>query len=87
MKDKCSIHRYERMETGLKKKTVYKCMDCPHILNNPELMIGRESKCWGICGGVVRYTREDYQQGLKFPICEECREERKKQRELLSKIG
>jgi hypothetical protein len=75
------------METGLKKKIVYKCINCPTILNNPEQMIGRTSICWGVCGGVAKYTREDYMQNLKFPICDECREERKKQRELLKSIS
>ncbi len=84
---KCKVHKYERMQVGLKNKIVYKCVECPTVLNVPEMMIGRESKCWGVCGGIVKYSREDFMQELKFPICESCRQLRKEQKQLLSKIG
>ena len=87
MTDKCKIHKYEKMEVGLKKKVVFKCVECPSVLNVPEMMIGSESICWGDCGGPVKYTRLDFQQGLVFPMCEACREERKRNRELLRNVS
>lgn len=84
---KCKVHLYQLMEVGLKKKVVFKCLDCAHYLPMPELMIGRESRCHGVCGGTVVYSKDDFQQSLKFPMCGKCRELRKQQKAELSSIG
>jgi hypothetical protein len=81
-------HRYERTEIGNKGWVVYRCTlsDCTHYLPNAALMVGRESLCWGLCGGTCIYTQEDFNQKLKRPMCASCRDERQRQKEALMNI-
>jgi hypothetical protein len=76
------IHKYERVEVGKKGWVVYKCVlpGCSHYLPVANLMIGKESLCHGICEGTTIYTQDDYNQKLKRPMCESCRELRKMQK-------
>lgn len=75
-------HKYERMKVGKNDHEIYKCMfpDCPHYLPSLELAIGRLSLCWGIdCHNTVEMTRDmvSNRKTVK-PMCESCKEERKK---------
>lgn len=70
-------------------KVYYKCMEtgCPHYLPVADLVIGRESLCWGpACNHLVTITQEMVQKGIKHPMCEDCRSERREQQEELRKI-
>jgi len=80
-------HLYERFVTT-KDKVIFKCMipNCTHFLTNPDMVINRLTRCWGECGRELVYTKEHYQDKIKKPLCDECREERKIQRTLLSQI-
>lgn len=80
-------HLYERFTTK-KGKNIYKCMipGCPHSISNPELIINRMTRCWGECGRELVMTKEYYQENIKKPLCEECRNERKAQRAMLASI-
>lgn len=60
---------------------------CPHYLPVLDLAINRESLCWGPgCNKLVVITLEMVQRGIKHPMCEDCRDERKEQREALMKV-
>lgn len=82
-------HKYERVEVGTKGWVVYKCMlpGCSHYLPSAKLIVNKVSICWGICNNTAIYTQEDYEKKLKHPMCDNCREVRRKQREELSKIA
>src|SRR5437879_1017150 len=80
-------HQYERMKwpTG---SSFYKCMQpgCAHYLPTEILVIGRESLCWGGCNRLVVITKEMLHEGIKHPMCERCKEERKERREALTEV-
>ena len=82
------VHKYERTVIGNKEWVVYRCTlpDCSHYLPVANLIIGKESICWGICDGTTIYTQDDYNQKLKRPMCASCRELRQKQKEALSEV-
>ena len=72
-------HKYERMERK-SGHVIYKCMlpGCPHFLPYDELAIGRESLCWGQCGGPVIIDREMVMHNKRrHPRCLGCINERK----------
>lgn len=82
------FHRYERFYWP-SHKPYYKCMEpgCGHYLTIAEHVIGRESLCWGPgCNKLVVITKEDVQNEIKHPMCDDCKEERMKSREALSNI-
>jgi len=81
-------HKYERMNWP-NGKAFYKCMEpnCPHYLPIATLAIGRESLCWGWqCNKLVVITKEDIQNEIKKPMCQECKEDRMRRREELRKV-
>jgi hypothetical protein len=81
-------HKYERM-TWPGGKIFYKCMEpnCPHYLPTANLVIGRESLCWGyLCNKLVLITKEDIAKGVKHPMCSNCKEKRIAIREELKTI-
>jgi|SRR5665213_641658 len=82
------LHKYERTEIGKKGHVVYRCviLGCSHFLPSQQLIINRESLCWGVCGDIVVYTQDDYNQKLKRPMCASCRLERQKQKEVLQSV-
>lgn len=81
------FHQYERMSWP-SGKIFYKCMavGCSHYLPVPELVIGRESLCWGSCNRLVVITKEHVQKEIKKPMCDDCRSERKERREALASL-
>ena len=80
-------HQYERLETK-RGKVIYKCMipSCTHFLSTPELVQNRLSRCWGECGREIVITKELYQDKIKKPLCDTCKEERKVMREMLAAV-
>jgi hypothetical protein len=81
-------HKYMRLNWP-NGKAYYKCMEpnCPHYLPIADLVIGRESLCWGyLCSNLVLITKEDVMRAIKYPHCQECREKRKERREELRAI-
>lgn len=82
------IHLYERTEVGKKGWVIYRCMlpGCSHYISEA-LIVGKISLCHGVCNGTVLYTQDDLNQKLKRPMCHECRELRKQQKEEMSKIA
>ena len=82
------IHKYERTEIGNKGWVVYRCTlpDCSHYLPSAQMMVGKESICWGVCESTVIYSQEDYNQKLKRPMCLSCRDLRQKQKESLQSV-
>ena len=83
------IHKYQRVEFGGSRLPkfkhirppyiVYRCThtNCQHFL--PELMItGKESQCWGTCGGTLIITQEHITRKIVKPRCSYCKEEREK---------
>lgn len=88
MKKVPHYHKYEKM-TWPNGRIFYKCMEpnCPHYLPVATLIIGRESQCWGPnCNKLVLITKEDFQKGIKHPMCENCKALRLEKREELGKI-
>ena len=86
MKKKTHIHQYERVIIG-KKGTyiVLKCMlsNCKHFMPDPSLAIGHLSQCpW--CSEPFQLNKENIL--LKKPMCEDCRELRKKTLEQLKEV-
>lgn len=81
-------HQYERTEVGKKGWIIYRCMlpNCSHYISEA-LIVGKISLCHGVCGGSVLYTQDDLNQKLKRPMCSECRELRRKQKEEMSRIA
>lgn len=80
-------HLYERFDTR-SGKALYKCMipGCPHYISKGELIIGRLSRCWGECGREAVITKDVYQDKIKKPYCETCRQERKEAREAMASV-
>lgn len=80
-------HKYERMEIGKKGHVIYKCIlnDCPHFLPSDHLIIGRETICKS-CSNTVIYDKEMFSQNIKNALCDECKEVRRKQQELLKTL-
>lgn len=80
-------HKYERMEIGRKGHVIYKCIlpDCPHFLPSAHLVIGRETVCKS-CSSSVVYTKEMFSNDLKQAICENCREIKRRQAELMKTL-
>lgn len=74
---------------------VYKCAlpDCNHYVVDMELVIGRYSQCWEItgtdlegnpvhCPNEVEMTRFIvFNEKRKHPLCDECKQRRKRERE------
>ena len=81
-------HKYERVEVGKKGWVIYRCTlpDCNHYLPTAELIINRESLCWGLCEGTCIYSRDDYNNKLKRPMCEGCRALRQQQKLAMSNV-
>lgn len=81
-------HKYQREEAGKKGWIFYRCIlqGCSHYLPVATMIIGKESLCHGTCDGTVIYSTEDFTQKLKRPMCKECREIRKFQREQLTSV-
>jgi hypothetical protein len=81
-------HKYERLKWA-NGGVYYKCMEvgCSHYLPVAELAIGRESVCWGCDTKLVPITKEMVIQGVKHPLCDKCKEERKQHLEQMSQIG
>ena len=82
-------HKYERVQLGNNGYTVYKCIlpGCPHFIQL-NLALGRLTLCHG-CNEEIMIDKSMIQfhgVGVKKPLCEKCKEERKKRREQLSAI-
>lgn len=82
------VHKYERVEVGKNKWIVYRCTlpNCTHYLPNAELIVGRQSLCWGLCGGTTIYSQDDYNRKLKQPMCAGCRAIRQAQKDQLRSV-
>lgn len=81
-------HKYERM-IWPNGKHFYKCMqpNCSHYLPLAELVIGKESVCWGhLCNKLVTITKEDVARKVLHPMCQECKEKRAIRREELKSV-
>lgn len=82
-------HKYQRVTLGQKGTyEVYKCMlpDCAHYVQ-AQLAVGRLSLCWGGCGNNVLLDQDAVgDRKVWRPMCDDCREERKLQRESLREI-
>ena len=81
-------HKYERMQWP-SGTIFYKCMqpNCPHYLPIADLVIGRESLCWGHeCNKLVLITKEDIAKKILHPMCEECKEKRALRRDELRSV-
>lgn len=81
-------HKYERFywPSG---KPYYRCMipGCGHMLPVANMVVGRESLCWGhMCNRLVVITKEDLRRLTKYPMCDKCKAERKERREELMKV-
>jgi hypothetical protein len=87
MARKQHFHQYEKF-TWPKGSIYYKCMQdgCSHYLPMADLVIGRESLCWGGCNRLVVITKEMVQKEVKKPMCDGCRAERQANKEALSAI-
>ena len=82
-------HKYERMKWP-NGNPFYKCMEpnCSHYLPVLQLVIGKESLCWGPnCNKLVIITRDDVNRGLRRPMCEDCRRERLEMRKAMKEIS
>lgn len=81
-------HKYERTEVGKNGWIIYRCVlpGCTHYLPSAQLIVGKNSLCWGVCEGTTVYTQEDYNQKLKRPMCSGCRAIRQAQREALAYV-
>jgi hypothetical protein len=81
------FHQYERMEWP-NGRGYYKCMiaGCAHYLPIADLVIARESLCWGGCNRLVVITKDDVGNNIKKPMCEFCRKERQERRKAMSEI-
>lgn len=80
-------HLYERRTIGKNDHVIYKCMipSCTHFLPQRELAEGRASLCWG-CKTEITITKEIVSENIVRPMCEDCREERKRRNEALAQI-
>jgi len=78
------VHKYEKTKIG-DNYEVYKCAlpGCTHYIA-ATLIIGRLSLCWGGCQNAV--LMDNSLSKMKRPICDDCKELRRKQRELLRSI-
>jgi hypothetical protein len=82
-KKQIHYHKYERMNWP-NGKAFYKCMEpnCTHYLPVENLVIGRESLCWGyLCNNLVVIEREDILRKIKHPTCDSCKQIQKNKRE------
>ena len=87
-KSKNHVHKYERINIGGKSRPyeVYKCTMCTHYIPTA-LAEGRLSLCHGSCGNAVMMDRQMVIiEKLVRPMCDGCRDLRKKQREFLKSI-
>lgn len=80
-------HKYERFNVGNKGWVVYKCIlpDCPHFLSSPELVIGRETICKS-CDNKMIFTKQMCADEIKAPLCEDCKEVKRKSKELMDSL-
>lgn len=89
MKKALHYHKYERLYWP-NGKPFYKCMlvGCKHYLPIADLVINRESICWGpSCNKLVVITKEDVRREVKYPMCTSCKEERAENKEALRNIS
>ena len=82
-------HKYERVEVGKNGWVVYRCVlpNCSHYLPRMELVVGKQSICWGVCDGTTIYSQDDYNQKLKRPMCSGCRAIRQMQKDQLRSVN
>ena len=86
-KPKAHVHKYERGKLGPTHE-IYKCMlpDCTHYIGL-SLAENKLSLCWGDCGNAVMMDHNMvYTDKTKRPICDECKELKRKRRRLLESI-
>lgn len=86
------VHKYERRKLGAWKADgghdIYKCAisGCTHYLVDLELLIGRQSLCWGKdgdknCPNAVEMTRYlVFKERRKWPLCGICKAKRKEEK-------
>lgn len=82
------IHKYKRFLVGKGGHMIFRCMipGCSHFIPNKELVIGAISQCWGDCGNTVilNYLHTSTNQTGARPLCQECKDTKRRRREMLS---
>jgi hypothetical protein len=80
------IHRYHRGKLG-KKYHIYRCIlpGCTHFISI-NFAVGRLSLCNQCDDSLILTDEMVFINRLAEPLCEECREKRRKQREALKAI-
>jgi hypothetical protein len=87
MKKPKHMHKYERGKLG-DSYEIYRCVltECTHYIPL-SLADGKLSLCWGNCGNAVMLDKQMINQAkTKRPICDSCKEIKRKQREFLLSI-
>jgi len=79
------IHQYKKIDIGVRNKyEVYKCVlpGCTHYMPNMNSVVNSLSMCNGGCGKTLLMTQAIVTARTEKPLCEKCKEIRKKEREL-----
>jgi len=78
-------HQYKKIDIGVKNKyEVYKCVlpGCSHYMPNMNGVVGAVTLCNGGCGKTLIMTQQIVTNRVEKPICDDCKEIRKKDRAL-----
>lgn len=82
------FHKYQRF-IWPNGKHYYRCIEtnCSHYLPILDLVINKESLCHGVnCNNLVLITQEDVSKGIVKPMCDSCRDKRKKEKEEMLRV-
>lgn len=73
------VHQYERVDVGNNGHSVYRCArpDCTHFMPAREMVIGKQSVCYA-CEAIFILQKDTIQRGIRKPVCQKCKGERKK---------
>jgi hypothetical protein len=87
------VHKYQRFLTGKNDYMIFRCMEvgCSHFMPTKELIIGRQSRCWGSsvdkdfgdCQNLITIDMtftDPRLSGAKL-YCEDCKQLRKMKKE------